>query len=384
MKPPAWASRLPWSIVLAAAALMCLGWLGIARSGHFREDLGGQSGPFLRQQMIFSLLAVVAMLAVSTVNYRILTRYCYAIFALALVALVAVYFFPPINNARRWIRIGPVGFQPSEFAKLAYVLALAQYLMYRENYRRLRGLVVPLAITLVPVLLVLKEPDLGMSLVFLPVFFVMLFAAGARRGDLLKIVLLGLCVLPLLWSQMSDDQQSRVYGFFDQPPADVQPSKNAFHLHQAKRMLALGGVWGSLLAGQPTDDPAAYNLPEARTDFIFCVLGERLGLWGLALVLGLFAFIAWRGLVIAAATREPFGRLVAVGVVTLLAVQVSINAGMTVGLLPITGLPLPLVSYGGSGMLAQGIALGLLLNIGARPGYEVTAEPFRWAVGGGR
>jgi cell division protein FtsW (lipid II flippase) len=359
---------------------MCLGWLGIARSGHFREELGGQSGPFLRQQVVFSWLAIAAMLAVSTVNYRILARYSYPLFALALLALVAVYFFPPINNARRWIRIGPIGFQPSEFAKLAYVLALAQYLMYRENYRRLRGLAMPLAITLVPVLLVLKEPDLGMALVFLPVFFVMLFAAGARRGDLLKVALLGLCVLPLLWSQMSREQRSRVTALFDQPAPDERPSDDAYHLHQAKRMLAMGGLWGSLVSGQPTDDPAAYNLPEARTDFIFCVLGERLGLWGLAVVLGLYAVIVWRGLTIAAATREPFGRLVAVGVVTLLAVQALINAGMTVGLLPITGLPLPLVSYGGSGTLVHGIALGLLLNIGARPGYELTAEPFRWVA----
>jgi rod shape determining protein RodA len=384
VKPSVWANRLPWSIVLAAAALMCLGWLGIARSGHFSEELGEPGGPFLRQQMVFSALAALAMLAVSIPNYRVLARCGYLIFALALVALVAVYFFPPIKGARRWIRVGPIGFQPSEFAKLAYVLALAQYLMYRENFRRLRGLVVPLAITLVPMLLVLKEPNLGTSLVFLSVFFVMLFAAGARRGDLLKVALLGLCVLPLLWNQMSDEQRSRVTALFDQPAPDAQPSNDAYHLHQAKRMLAMGGAWGSLVAGQPTDDPAAYRLPEARTDFVFCVLGERLGIGGLALVLGLYAIIVWRGLAIAAATREPFGRLVAVGVVALLAVQVLINTGMTVGLLPITGLPLPLVSYGGSGMLAQGIALGLLLNIGARPGYEVTAEPFRWAVGGER
>jgi len=326
---------------------------------------------------------LLAMLAMSVPNYRILCRYGYAIFLAALVLLVVVYFFPPINRAHRWIRLGPLGVQPSEFAKLAFVLALAQYLMYRENYRRLRGLVIPLVLTMVPVLLVLKEPDLGMSLVFLPVLFVMLFAAGARRADLAKVLALGVLALPLLWTQMSREQKSRVVALFDQPAAEERPGDDAYHLTQAMLLRAWGGTGGSRLSGLPTDDPAVYYLPEASTDFVFCVLGERLGLPGLAAVLGLYTFLVWRGLAIATATREPFGRLVAVGVVTLLAVQVLINAGMTVGLLPITGLPLPLVSYGGSGLLAHGIALGLLLNIGARPGYEVTKEPFRWAVAGG-
>jgi cell division protein FtsW (lipid II flippase) len=129
-----------------------------------------------------------------------------------------------------------------------------------------------------------------------------------------------------------------------------------------------------------TDDSAVYRLPEARTDFIFCVLGERLGLVGLGLVLGLYGLLVWRAAAVAAATREPFGRLLAAGVAALLAVEVLINTGMTVGLLPVTGLPLPLVSYGGSGLVAHALALGLVMNVSLRPGYEVTAEPFRRVV----
>jgi cell division protein FtsW (lipid II flippase) len=365
--------------VVIAAALVCLGWLGLARY----EDLAEGSGRVLRQQIVFSVLALAAMFAVSVPNYRVFCRLSYAVFALSLLLLVAVYFFPAVNQAHRWIRVGPLGLQPSEFAKLAFVLALARYLMYRENYRRLRGLVVPLALTTLPVLLILKEPNLGTAAVFLPVLLVMLFAAGARRGDLLKVALLGVLLMPLLWTQMSREQKSRVTALFEQPPAPQRPSDDAYHLHRAKQMLALGGPWGSLLAGQPTDDPAAYRLPEARSDFIFCVLGERIGLWGLAAVLGLFGLLVWRGVAIAAATREPFGRLLAVGVVTLLAVQVLINTGMAVGLLPIAGLSLPMVSYGGSGLLAHGIALGLLLSVGLRPGYEVTGEPFTYVVDSG-
>jgi cell division protein FtsW (lipid II flippase) len=266
-------------------------------------------------------------------------------------------------------------------AKLAFIVALARYLMYRDNYRQLRGLAAPLLLTLLPLLLILKEPDLGTSLVLLPVFFVMLFAAGAKRRDLACVALLGLLVLPLMWAEMSGEQKSRITALFDQPPPEHRPGDNAYQLHQAKRMRALGGVWGSLLTGQPTDDRAAYYLPEARSDFIFCVLGERLGLPGMAITLAIFALLIGRGMAIAAETREPFGRLLAAGVAALFGVEAIINTGMNVGVLPVTGLSLPLVSYGGSGLVVHAAALGLLINVSLHPGYEVANEPFRW-VGG--
>ena len=376
MRSRVWTHPFPWLIVAAAALLVATGWIGIARC----EGLAAGGGRFLRLQMVWSVLAAAAMLAASIPNYRILCRWSYVVFALGLGLLVAVYFTAPVNGARRWIRFGPVGLQPSEFAKIAFVLALARYLMYRENYRSLAGLLLPLGLTLVPVLLILREPDLGTAAVFLPVMFVMLFAAGARRIDLAGLVVAGLLVLPLLWTQMSLEQKSRVTALFEQAGPGEKATGDAYHLRQAKQMVALGGVWGSLVAGQTVDDPAAYHLPEARSDFIFCILGERFGLVGIAAVLGLFALLVWRGLAIAGATREPFGRLVAVGLATLIGVQVLINTGMTVGLVPITGLSLPLVSYGGSGLVAQGLLLGLLVNIGMRPGYEVSREPFRYVI----
>jgi rod shape determining protein RodA len=377
VKTAVWIRRLPWSIVAAALLLIALGWVGIARV----EDLTEGSGRFLHQQMAYSIIAVTVMLLTTLFNYRILQRFSYALFLLAIILLLVVYRCPAINGVHRWIRLGPVGVQPSDFAKLAFILAMARYLMYRDNYRRLRGLLGPLALTLVPVLLILKEPDLGTALVFLPVFLVMLFAAGAKRSDLACMVLAGLLVLPLLWTQMSPDQKSRITAMFDQPPPGHRPSDDAYQLHQAKRMRALGGVWGSLVAGQPTEDLAAYRLPEARSDFIFCVLGERLGLAGMSLVLLLFLLMVARGFSIASETREPFGRLLATGVASLIGIEVLINTGMNVGLLPVTGLSLPLVSYGGSGLVTHGLALGLLLNVGLRPGYEVTNEPFRWTDG---
>jgi rod shape determining protein RodA len=376
VKPVVWARRLPWSILTAATLLIALGWLGIARV----EELTGGTGRLLQRQVAYSVIALVVMLLVTVPNYRILCRYSYALFLLSIILLAVVYACPAVNGAHRWIRLGSIGFQPSDLAKLAFVLALAKYLMYRDNFRRRRGLLGPLALTLVPVLLILKEPDLGTSLVLLPVFFAMLFAAGAKRIDLACVAAIGLLVLPLLWTQMSLDQKSRVTALFDQPTPGRRPDDKAYQLYQAKQTRALGGVWGSLLTGQPTDDPAAYTLPEARSDFIFSVLGEHLGLPGMALTLCLFAVLVWRGLVIAAETREPFGRLLATGLAALLAVEVLINTSVTVGLLPVTGLSLPLVSYGGSGLVTHAVAIGLLLNVGLRPGYDVTNEPFRWVI----
>ncbi len=375
MKASQWCRRIPWSLVAPAVALVLLGWLGIGRA----EELSGGNGRFLLRQLVWSAAGLVAMFAATLPNYRVLGRWSYPAFAGSLVLLAAVYVFPPVNGARRWIRLGPVGLQPSEFAKLAFVLGLARYLMYRSSYRDLSGLLMPLGIVMVPVLLIIKEPDLGTSLVFLPVLFMMLFAAGARPRHLLVVMLAGVMLMPLLWSQMSREQRSRITALAQQTSAADKPSDDAYHLHQAKQMFALGGWQGSVLAGEATPDRTVYFVPEPHTDSIASVLGERLGLWGLALLLTLFVLLVWRGLAIAAATREPFGRLVAVGISTLFAVQMLINTGMMVGLLPITGLALPLVSYGGSSLLANALALGILLNIGLRPGYEMTNEPFQFA-----
>jgi cell division protein FtsW (lipid II flippase) len=374
MDAPQWCRRLSWSIVGLVVALMVIGWLGIARA----EALAGGDGRFLRRQIVWSVVALVAMFAATLPSYRLLARWSYAAFFASLVLLAAVYLFPPINGAQRWIRFGPVGLQPSEFAKLAFVLGLARYLMYRRSYRELPGLLAPLAIVLVPLVLVLKEPDLGTALVFLPVLFMMLFAAGARPRHLVLVMLAGTALMPVLWSQMSREQRSRITALAEQTHPGQKPSDDAYHLHQAKQLLSLGGWQGSLWAGDATDDRSAYFVPEPHTDSIVCVVVERLGLWGFALVLVLFVTLVWRGLVVAQETREPFGRLVAIGIATLLAVQMLINTGMMVGLLPITGLALPLVSYGGSSLLASALAIGLLLNVGLRPGYEVTNEPFRF------
>lgn len=371
-----WLQRIPRLLLASTLLLLALGWVGMARC----EDLSPGRGHYFRQQVIWSVLALVVMLAVTFPSYRVLIRWSYPAFLASLALLVIVYWCPPVNGARRWIRLGAIGVQPSELAKVAFVLALARYLMYRESYRRLAGLLFPLGLTMLPVLLILREPDLGTAMVFLPVLFVMLLAAGARRADLLKLALAGALVLPGLWMGMSREQKSRVTALFEQAGPGEVVTADTYQLYRAKQVMMLGGTWGSLWSGQAVDDPAAYRLPEARSDFILAILGERLGLLGIAGVLALYCVLVSQGVSIALATREPFGRLAAVGLTSLIAVQVLINTGMAAGLLPVTGLSLPLLSYGGSGLVAFGLVLGLLMNIGMRPGYEVTGEPFRYAL----
>lgn len=369
-----WTRRVPWTILVCALGLMLLGLSGIARGDELTER-----GNFFNRQVIWVLLAIPVLLASSAVSYRLLRYLAWPLFGMSLILLVVVYFLPARNGSHRWIYLGPVNLQPSELAKLAYILTLADYLMYRRNYRRWLGLVAPFLLTLVPVGLILREPDLGTSLVFFPILFAMLFAAGARPRHLMAIGLLGVLCLPALWWGMSAEQKSRVVTLFTQQDGGPAPRGDGYHLHQSKQVLAFGGVRGSEWGGMTMNDPLAYHLPAGRTDFIFCLIGERWGIAGTLFVILLYMVLFARGLTIAGATREPFGRLVAVGIVALLASQTIINTGMTVGLMPITGLTLPLMSYGGSSLLATSLALGLLLNIGLRPGYEISPEPFRFS-----
>lgn len=370
--------RVPWSVVVAASLLVALGLAGISRG----DQLAG-SGSLFSRQLIWIGLAVPALVVAACVPYRSLRPASYVLFGATVLLLLLVFLMPAHHGARRWIPLGVFDMQPSELAKLTFILAMAHYLMYRRNFRRILGLFTPFLLTLVPLVLVLKEPDLGTALLFLPMLFAMLLAAGARVRHLVLIGMLGVAVTPVLWLGMNAEQKSRVVSLLTQDENGPVPRGDGYHLYQSKRMLSLGGTWGSELAGMPIDDPAAYHLPAARTDFVFCLIGERFGLIGSLVTLVIYGVLIIKGLSIACATREPFGRLLATGIVTLLATQAIINTGMTVGLMPITGMTLPLVSYGGSSLVATAIALGLLINVAIRPGYEMTSEPFRFTTGAG-
>jgi len=266
--------RLPWLVPVLTAALIVVGLTAMSRG----DELAG-AGAFAVRQGVWSAIALTAMLATTVVSYRRLRTWSYPLYAVCIVLLAAVYFFPAKNYSHRWIPLGVADFQPSELAKLAFILTLAKYLMHGRNYRRLTGLLTPFVITTVPVVMILREPDLGTSLLFFPVLYAMLFAAGARLRHLIPVGLLGVAMLPVLWSIMSAEQRSRVTAVFTQQDGGPAPTGDGYHLHQSKQMLALGGAWGSELAGMPVSDISAYRLPASRTDFIYCLIGERWGTW---------------------------------------------------------------------------------------------------------
>jgi cell division protein FtsW (lipid II flippase) len=274
--------------------------------------------------------------------------------------------------------------QPSEFCKLVYILALAWYLRYRSNYRSMKALIGPFALTLLPMVLILFEPDLGTVLLMMPILFTMLFVAGAKAKHLLLIILMAMLVSPLLWHKMRTYQRRRISSVVLQnewvrEKAEKHPWlgqvlvgtrfsekqwKNnwGWHLIRSKYAVASGGAIGYGFRKGPF---VKYDFLEARhNDFIFAIIAQQWGFLGCLVLLFLYVLIVGCGLEIAIHNSDPFGKLLAVGIVAMFVVEVIINIGMTLGLMPITGLTLPLISYGGSSLLVSMASIGLLNNIG--------------------
>ena len=363
-------AQLPWFSLLATILLVLAGLAGIARG----DDLSTGT-PLLVRQLVWVAISTIVLAGSAAFPYRRLRSWAYPALLAAIVLLVLVLLMPARNGSRSWFALGPFTFQPSEFTKLAFVLALGRCLVATHRIHTLRGLILPVLITIPAVVLVLREPDLGTASIFFPVLFAMLYAAGAKTWHLAAVVIAGTLALPVVWTELSAEQKSRITAVFRQRDGGAPAKGDDYHLHQSKQVIALGGVWGSDLAGMPLAEAEAYHLPAARTDFVFCLVAERWGIGGAAGVLVAYFVLIAGALRIAAATNDPFGRLICVGVAAWIGTQVLINTGMTVGLVPITGITLPLLSYGGSSMVATCAAIGLVINVAIRPAFEVRA-PF--------
>ncbi len=377
-----------WNI-LAPVLLLC----AIGLSCIFAVERG-QNGPYTTtiKQVAYLLIGLGLMWLMCTLNYLHYGRLAYTYFGIMLVLLallVLAHFLPlglimpRIRGACRWIVLGPgVSLQPSEFMKVVYVLALARYLRFRKNFRTLRGLVEPFVLTLVPMLLILLEPDLGTVMLFMPVLFTMLFAAGAKIRHLLLIVLMGLAALPLFYfTVMKDYQKQRIEVLLRQGDEDPRWRMNeGYQLAHSKIALGSGGMFGTVLREGLTGGPYVSHrfLPDRHNDFIFAIVGHQYGFVGCAVVVGCFVWILLVGLEIASRTSDPFGRLIAVGLSTMLATQALINVAMTMGLMPITGLTLPFVSAGGSSLLTCFLAVGILINVNQRRPIIIGRKPFEF------
>jgi len=358
-----------------------------------------------KKQLIFAVIGFMGFVAANLVNYRKLgsvSHWIYAgIFALLALLVVSRYvaklpFAPESHNAHRWIVLHPrlPWIQPSELCKLGYILALAWYLRYRSNYRNFKALVGPFILTFLPMVLILVEPDLGTVMLMMPIFLTMLYVAGAKVKHLLMVVLAALLLSPLLWSKMKPYQQTRISSVVLQSAwirekAEQHPAlgkilvggkfstkqwmkDEGYQLIRSKFAIASGGMTGY---GFRKGLFIKYDfLPDRDNDFIFAIVAHQWGFLGCLAVLGLYALIVACGLEIAANNTDPFGRLVVIGIIAMFIVEVLVNVSMTVGLMPITGLTLPLVSYGGSSLLVSMICVGLLNNVGRCRPFSVAAK----------
>jgi rod shape determining protein RodA len=366
------AERLDGPLLGAVGLLVVLGLCFIASASRTLPGSGGESAGFLARQVVFLGLGIVALLALQKLDYLTLLRESPLLYLVGLLLLCAVLFTAPINGARSWFNLYFFKLQPSEVMKPVLILTLAYYLMYRDSYKRLGGLCVPLVLWFVPLALILKQPDLGTALALVPVVFAMLYAAGARLWHLGLMMLAGGGGLVGLWfTVMKDYQKRRILAWLEPEQYRLNEAWQQLHSEMA---VGSGGFLGKGW-GQSGHDGVAL-LPERHTDFIFAVTAEEGGFVIGALGLALLAFVALASLNVALRTREPAGRLIAVGVATLLGGQALINTGVALGLLPTTGLTLPFVSYGGSSLLSAFLCLGLLMNVNARRELVLAREDF--------
>jgi rod shape determining protein RodA len=347
---------IQWGLVLLIALIAGIGFamLYSAANGDFQ--------PWAARQMVRFAIVMVAVIAAALIDVRYWFRGAYWIYAVALALVVAVDLRGIVGmGAQRWIGIGAMQLQPSEIMKIALVLALARYFhcLPPENIGRLRYLIMPALMVAVPVLLVLKQPDLGTAMMLLAAGGVLFFLAGVRVWMFAAGAAAALAAVPLAWSMLRDYQKSRLYTFLD-PEGD--PLGAGYHILQSKIALGSGGLFGKGFL-QGTQSHLSF-LPEKQTDFIFTMIAEEFGLIGGLVLLALYVLVLVYAFAIALRSRSQFGQLLALGIATNFFLYAFINTAMVVGLIPVVGVPLPLISYGGTAMIAVLLGFGLLMNIG--------------------
>lgn len=327
------------------------------------EDVGLDPTRDMQKQMIFAGGAVVVFIVMSLIDYRWLRNLIPFFYGATLVLLVIVLFTDPPDGvgAQRWIDLGPLQLQPSEIAKPVLILALASLLApATEEGMRWQRFAAALGVVFLPAILIYRQPDLGTMLVFAFLTIAMLFTAGTTFRQLVALLASGVAGIVAIWrlELLAGYQVERVIGFLNQS-ADLQ-SVN-YNLNQSKIAIGSGQLFGKgLFEGTQT---ALSYVPAQTTDFIFTSVGEQLGFVGGALVLAALVILVWRILMIATGASDRFGALIAVGVAAMLTFHIYVNIGMTIGVAPVTGLPLPFVSVGGTAMLAMGGSLGMVNSV---------------------
>lgn len=343
-----------WVIVLALVALAGIGMAMLYSAG------GGEMQPWARGHALRFAVALTGFFIVVLTDLRLWLRGAYWLYGLVLALLVAVEVFGEAGGgAQRWIELGPVRLQPSELMKVALVLALARYFHSRtlEEIYHVRSLAIPALLVLVPVVLIVRQPDLGTGLIHIVLGTAIAFVAGVRLWKFLALGGLAVGSIPVAWQFLAAYQKERLLTYLGMG-ADTQGA--GYHVMQSKIAFGSGGVTGK---GYLEGSQAHLDfLPEKQTDFIFTMFAEEFGLLGSLALLGLFALVIAYGLYVGIRCVNQFGRLVALGVTVNLSLYVFINMGMVMGLLPVVGVPLPLISFGGTAMIAVMGSCGLMMN----------------------
>lgn len=348
-----------WQVQWLFVLLLCL-TAGIGAAMLY-SAANGHLDPWSSRHLVRFAAGLFLMLAVALVDIRLWLKYAYVIYGVALVMLIAVEVAGTIGmGAQRWIDFGVVNVQPSELMKIGLVLALARYFHGGgpEDVGRPLFLIMPLLMVFVPAGLVLRQPDLGTTLMMILGSGAIFFLAGVRMWKFAVVIVGGLAALPVMWQFLHAYQKDRVLTFLD-PERD--PLGAGYHIIQSKIALGSGGVFGK---GFMLGTQSHLNfLPEKQTDFIFTMMAEEFGLIGGVGLVALYGLILIYGFAIAMRSRHQFGRLVGLGVITTFFLYVFINIAMVMGLIPVVGVPLPLISYGGTAMMTLMIGFGLLMSV---------------------
>lgn len=355
-----------WITFLLIIALALIGIMTIYSAT--RPPLGiGEHPDFYLKQMLWLIISVGVLLVVVFFDYIWLYRLSYPLYGLGLFLLLLVLFGGRASmGAQRWLSIGLISFQPSEFFRIFFILGFSSYLTnigrHFVNKPSIKSVFI---FAMLPLILLIKQPDLGTAILLMSLFITLSVSKGIRKKIITVVIIIGLISIPFLghifWEGLKDYQKNRLIAFID---PEVDPAGIGYHINQSKISIGSGGFFGKgYLKG--TQGPLRF-LPEKHTDFIFSVFAEEWGFMGSIALLGIYLTLFLRGLDTAMRAKDEFGRLTALGITAMFFIYFCVNIGMTLGIMPVVGVPLPFVSYGGTALLSNFIAAGILINIRTR------------------
>lgn len=354
-----------WMLLIITLLLVVSGLITLYSAARAGLEI---TQAFYFKQLIWYGFGLVMMIATCLISYKQLDRYAYSAYAVCIFLLVAVLLVGKmVAGSKRWLVFGPISLQPSELAKVAVILVLARYYSRTASVKgmRLRDLVIPMLLIAVPFFLIVKQPDLGTAVMILLIAATLTVFIKIEKRAMIAIVSFGTFAIPMIWLLLKGYQKQRILTFLE---PDRDPLGAGYHIIQSKIAIGSGMLSGKgFLKG--TQNALSF-LPEHQTDFIFSVLAEDSGFIGSAAVLFIFLMLIVWSLNIAHGCRDPFGALLAIGITALIGWEVFINIGMVMGLVPVVGIPLPFISYGGSAILSMMLCMGILMNISMRK-YQI-------------